>query len=122
MRRSLLRESIVSGDCREGDVLGEESWLMATNGKIDVCYNVQTAVDAKHKLIAEFEVTSEGTDHNQLTPVIERTKTVLGTETLTVVADDTIFGNNPDPSTTCGAKFRHGLPPCSLSLTSSCPP
>jgi transposase len=60
---------------------------MAANGKMDVCYSVQTAVNAKHKLLAEFEVTNAGTDHNQLTPVVERTKTALRTETLTVVAD-----------------------------------
>ena len=35
-----------------------ESRLMLANGKMDVCYNVQTAVDAKNKLIAEFEVTN----------------------------------------------------------------
>jgi hypothetical protein len=60
---------------------------MVANGKIDVCYNMQTAMDAKHKLVAEFEVTSEGADHNQLTPMVERIKMVLGTETLNVVAD-----------------------------------
>jgi hypothetical protein len=54
---------------------------------MDVCYNVQTAVNAKHKLVAEFEGINEGPDHNQFTPMVERTKTVVGTETLTVVAD-----------------------------------
>jgi hypothetical protein len=39
------------------------------------------AMDAEHKLVVEFEVTSKGTNHNQLTPVTERTKT------LTVIAD-----------------------------------
>jgi hypothetical protein len=64
-----------------------ESRLMVVNGKIDVCYNVQTAVDAKHKLVVELEVTSKGTDYNQLTPVVGRTKTAMGTETLAAVAD-----------------------------------
>jgi hypothetical protein len=38
---------------------------MLANGKMDVCYNVQTAVDAKHKLIAAFE----GNGKNHLTPM-----------------------------------------------------
>jgi hypothetical protein len=42
---------------------------MLANGKIDVCYNMQTAVDAKHKLIVAFEVTSDGNDKNHLTPM-----------------------------------------------------
>lgn len=32
----------------------------------EVCYNVQTAVDAKHKLIVEHEVTNAVTDREQL--------------------------------------------------------
>jgi hypothetical protein len=60
---------------------------MAANGKMAVCYNVQTAVDAQNKLIAAFEVTNEGTDKNHITPMAEQTKTLLGTDTLTIVAD-----------------------------------
>jgi hypothetical protein len=44
-------------------------------------------VDAKNKLVVEFEVTNEGNDKNQITPMAERTKSVLGTEAVTVVAD-----------------------------------
>jgi hypothetical protein len=61
--------------------------VTAANNKIDVCYNVQTAVNAKHKLVAEFEGINEGPDHNQFTPMVERTKTVVGTETLPAVVD-----------------------------------
>jgi transposase len=64
-----------------------DSRLMAANGKMEVCYNVQTAVDAKNKLVVEFEVTNEGTDNNQITPMVERTKAILGTDTVAVVAD-----------------------------------
>jgi hypothetical protein len=64
-----------------------DSRLMAANGKMEVCYNVQTAVDAQNKLIAAFAVTNDGTDKNQITPMAEQTKTLLGTDTLTIVAD-----------------------------------
>ena len=46
-----------------------DSRLMKTKDGVDVCYNVQTAVDSKHKLIAEFEVTNRVNDYNQLRPM-----------------------------------------------------
>jgi hypothetical protein len=89
----------------------EESRLMAANGKMDVCYHVQTAVDAKNKLVAEFEVTNAGTDHNQLTPMAERTKTALGTEKLTVVAD---AGYNSVRDLVDSGEFSLTFPACNL--------
>jgi len=64
-----------------------ESRLMYGNGKTDVCYNVQTAVDAKNKLIAEFEVTNQGNDYNFITPVAESVMGLFETETIAAVAD-----------------------------------
>jgi hypothetical protein len=60
---------------------------MTANGKMEVCYNAQTAVDAKNKPVAEFEVTNEGNDKNRIAPMGERAKTVLGTDKLTAAAD-----------------------------------
>jgi transposase len=53
----------------------------------DVCYNVQTAVDAKHNLIVEHETTNNPTDHAQLAEMALRAKETLGVEQLEVVAD-----------------------------------
>jgi transposase len=64
-----------------------DSRLMLSNGKLDVCYNVQTAVDSKHKLIAEFEVTNEANDLNQLSPMALSAKEILDAQTLSVTAD-----------------------------------
>lgn len=52
-----------------------------------VSYNAQTAVDAKHKLIAAFDLTNEGNDQRQLHPMAEQGKETLQVETVTVVAD-----------------------------------
>jgi hypothetical protein len=60
---------------------------MLANGKMDVCYNVQTAVDAKNKLIAEFEVTNKANDMNQITPMAEKVKEILETERIAITAD-----------------------------------
>jgi hypothetical protein len=65
-----------------------ESRLMVTNSvKMDVCYNVQTAVDAKNKLIVDFEVTNQGNDKNFISPMAASVKELLETETITVVTD-----------------------------------
>jgi hypothetical protein len=65
-----------------------DSRLMTTNStKMDVCYNVQTAVDAKNKLIVEFEVTNQGNDKNFITPMAMSAQEILGTDRLTTVVD-----------------------------------
>jgi len=48
---------------------------------------VQLAVDQKHKLIVEHEVTNAVTDQDQLAPMAERAKASLGVDKLEVVAD-----------------------------------
>ena len=64
-----------------------ESRLMHTSGKMDVCYNVQTAVDSKHKLIIDYEVSNQGNDANFITPTAVNALEIMGTKQLTVVAD-----------------------------------
>jgi transposase len=65
-----------------------DSRMMRTGhqGK-DVCYNVQIAVDAKHKLIVAHRLTNEANDLHQLAPMAEAAKEVLGVEHLDVTAD-----------------------------------
>src|SRR5207245_5883833 len=53
----------------------------------DVCYNAQTAVDDKNKLMVAVEVTNEATDRNWLSRMAIEAKDVLGAEQLAVVAD-----------------------------------
>ena len=52
-----------------------------------VGYNVQISVDAKHKLIVDYEVTNECNDKRRLSSMAMRAKQVLEAETLEVVAD-----------------------------------
>jgi transposase len=62
--------------------------LMRTpNHGHQVAYNAQTVVDAKHKLIAAFDLTNEGNDQRQLHPMAEQGKEALKVESVTVVAD-----------------------------------
>ncbi len=65
-----------------------EARAMVTHfGATDVCYNVQVAVDAKHKLIVEQEVTNAVTDREQLAEMATRAKQTLGVKDLEVIAD-----------------------------------
>jgi hypothetical protein len=56
-----------------------------------VGYNVQTAVDAKHHLIATHEVTNVGHDRTQLASMAKQTREAIGTQTLTALADRGYF-------------------------------
>lgn len=64
-----------------------DSRLMKVKDGNDVCYNVQIAVDSKHKLIVEQEVTNAGADHNELAKMALRAKATLGVEQVEAVAD-----------------------------------
>lgn len=60
---------------------------MAHNNNLEVSYNVQTTVDAKHKLIADFKVTQKPNDLGQLAPMVIRAKRLFGNKTFEVLAD-----------------------------------
>lgn len=64
---------------------------MKTRGTGIVGYNVQTAVDAKHHLIVAHEVTNDGSDRSQLSPMAKLAKQATGAEKLSVVADRGYF-------------------------------
>ena len=54
-------------------------------------YNVQTAVDSKHRLIIASEVTSDSNDLNQLQPMTQKAREALGAESLDAVLDAGYF-------------------------------
>jgi len=64
---------------------------MITRGSGIVGYNVQTAVDAKHHLIVEHEVTNIGNDRDQLSGMAKKAREAIGTTELTALADRGYF-------------------------------
>jgi transposase len=60
---------------------------LSKRGQTLAGYNVQIAVDDKHKLIVASEVVNDGNDTGQLYPMAKAAKDELGVEKLTVLAD-----------------------------------
>jgi transposase len=61
--------------------------LLTKSGQTVAGYNVQAAIDDKHKLIVASEVVNDGNDTGQLYEVAKVAKEALGAETLKAVAD-----------------------------------
>ena len=61
--------------------------LLSKNGQAVAGYNVQIAVDSKHKLIVASEVVNDGNDTGQLHTMAVAAKEALGVETLQTTAD-----------------------------------
>ena len=61
--------------------------LLTKNSQTVAGYNVQIAVDDKHKLIIASDVVNDGNDTGQLYTMASAAKEALGTETLQAVAD-----------------------------------
>ncbi len=72
---------------------------MLNNQKIEVCYNVQIAVDEKNKLILDYEVTNAVEDSDQLSEMSKRAKNILEVEELKVTADAGYY--NPEEIKEC---------------------
>jgi transposase len=68
-----------------------DSRAMAAHTHVAVGYNIQVAVDAKHKLIVEQQVTNQVVDMGLLTQTAAPAKEVLGVEKIAVVADRDYF-------------------------------
>jgi transposase len=74
-----------------------------------VAYNAQSVVDAKHGLIAQFELTSDCNDQAQLLPMAQAAKEALEVESLTVVAD-TGYSNGAQGEACASAGITAAVP------------
>ena len=81
------------GDDHQISTTDPDSRLMHTRQGAEMAYNVQTAVDSKHKLIVEHEVVNDVTDLNQLANLATAARETLGVEKMLVVADMGYYNN-----------------------------
>lgn len=83
-----LQEQLQESGETQVSLTDPDARLMVTgHGHTDVCYNVQTVVDSKHKLIVEHEVTTDVTDQGHLSEMALRAQETLCVEQMEVVAD-----------------------------------
>jgi transposase len=82
-----LAEEFQQSGAQDISLTDPDSRLMSVGKGLDVCYNVQMAVDDKHKLIVHHEVTNAHTDEGHLVVMAITAQQVLGVGTLEVVAD-----------------------------------
>jgi len=87
----LLEEMKENGE-KQRSMTDPDARLMKTAKGTAVSYNVQTAVDSKHKLIVEARVTNAACDGELLPEMAAAAKEGLNVEELTVVADGGYFG------------------------------
>jgi len=82
---------------------------------LDACYNVQTVVDEKHKLIVEFEVSTCHDEKGALPKMTESAKKIMGVSEIEVAADKGYYEGNDiaeceQNGTTCyvAARMQNG--------------
>jgi len=72
------KEEIEKGCATEISTTDPDSRLMAANNNgIDVCYNVQTVVYSKHKLVVDCDIINNPTDHGMLSKMTKSAKEIL---------------------------------------------
>ena len=60
---------------------------MKNNGSLDICYNVQSAVDSKNHFVIDVVTTNDINDQNQLYSMAKNASELLEIDNPTVIAD-----------------------------------
>ena len=83
-------KQIEANDGKEISTVDPDAHIMHTNGdgrSLDACYNVQSVVDEKHKLIVDFDVSICPDDSGALLKMTESAKEIMNVDEIAVVAD-----------------------------------
>jgi transposase len=82
-----LKQQLAESDEKQISLTDADARLMKGRQGHHVSYNVQIAVDSKHKLVADFALTNEGNDLNCLAEMAQGAQQELGVPQLKVCAD-----------------------------------
>ena len=83
----------LDGEEKQISTTDPDARLMHTRLGTEVCYNVQSAVDRKHKLIVAHDVVNAVNDYQQLSGMAREAKEILGVEKIEAVADQGYYSN-----------------------------
>jgi hypothetical protein len=82
-----LKQQLAESGEKQMSLTDADARLMKGRQGQHVSYNVQIAVDSKHKLVADYAVTNEGNDVNCLAELAQGAQRELGVKELRVCAD-----------------------------------
>ena len=83
----VIKQELKETGAKQLCVTDTEAKSMKNNGKHEVCFNVQTAVDSKHKLIVDCETVNDVNDQGQLSNMAQKIKQVFQDQKITILAD-----------------------------------
>ena len=82
------KEQLDESGENEISIVDPDARLMGNNrGGVDMAYNIQSAVDSKHHLIVDYEVTMNPSDHHQLSNMVKKVQSRFKLKKFTVLAD-----------------------------------
>ena len=81
------KEELKNDGLEQKSLTDMDSRRMKNNGSLDVCYNVQSVVDAKNHFVIDISTTNDINDQNQLYIMAKEATELLNVEETTVIAD-----------------------------------
>jgi transposase len=90
---SEIKEQLNDAPDNQISLTDPDARSMRTRGSGIVGYNVQTAVDTRHHLIVDHEVSNDGNDRDQLFNMASKARNAMGVEQLTAIADRGYYKN-----------------------------
>ncbi len=79
--------NLKNSDEKQISSIDEDARLLTKRGQTTAGYNVQCAVDEKHKLIVCSEVVNDGNDSRQLFPMAQKAQEILEKKDIKIAAD-----------------------------------
>ena len=108
--KEALQQQLKDSGEKQISTIDEDARFLTKRGETVAGYNVQIAVDAKHKLIVAEDVVQEGNDMQQLATMLEKAQDLLQSENLDGLGDSDYF--NGSQIKACEDPKYLGLCPC----------
>ena len=83
----MKKQELKNENLEQKSLTDTDSRRMKDNGSLDICYNVQSAVDSKNHFVIDISTTNDINDQNQLYVMAKDATELLETEDTTVLAD-----------------------------------
>lgn len=82
-----LQAELAEKGLEQQSLTDKDSRRMKNNGRLDICYNVQSTVDSKNHFVIDAETVNDINDENQLSNMALKTKSLLKKRKMMVVVD-----------------------------------